>query len=210
MLSRGRMQGPGWYNRLVTDKLPQESQVERPGKWTYDDLAVLPDDGKRHEIIDGEHYVTPSPITKHQVVLGDLYYLIRAYLADHPVGRVYLSPLDVVFSRFDVVEPDLLFVSNERREVVAQKNVQGAPDLAVEIVSESNRRYDEITKRQLYERYGVSEYWIVDPEIETVKVYRRTGGAFARAAELSNEAGDELTSPLMPGLDIPLHSLFAE
>ncbi len=194
----------------MTDKLPQESQVERPGKWTYDDLAVLPYDGKRHEIIDGEHYVTPSPIMKHQVVLGELHYRIRTYLADHPVGRVFLSPLDVVFSRFDVVEPDLLFVSNERREVVTQKNVQGAPDLAVEILSESNRRYDEITKRQLYDRYGVSEYWIVDPEIETVKVYRRTGGAFARVAELSNEAGDELTSPLMPGLAIPLRTLFAE
>ena len=204
------MQDPGWYNRLVTEKLPHDSQVERPGKWTYDDLAVLPDDGKRHEIIDGEHYVTASPIMKHQAVLGQLYYLIRAYMADRPIGRALLSPLDVVFSPFDVVEPDLLFVSNERSEVLTRKNVQGAPDLAVEILSESNRRYDEITKRQLYDRFGVSEYWIVDPEIETVKAYRRTGGAFARVAELSNEAGDQLTTPLMPGLTIPLRSLFAE
>jgi Uma2 family endonuclease len=204
------MDEPGWYNRLVTVKLPHASRAEPSGKWTREDLLALPDDGKRHEIIDGEHYATPSPFTKHQVVLGNLYWLVRSHLELHRNGRVYFAPLDVVFSRHDVVEPDLLFVSDERREVVTQENLHGAPDLAVEILSESSRRYDEITKRQLYDRYGVREYWIVDPELETVKVYRRTDGAFARAAELPSQTGDELTTPLIPGLRISLRALFAD
>ena len=80
-------------------------------KLTYDDFLLFPDDGKRHELIDGEHYVTPSPNIRHQTILGNLYFLIRTWLEQHPVGRVFMAPLDVVFTQFDVVEPDLLFVS---------------------------------------------------------------------------------------------------
>lgn len=77
-------------------------------KLTYDDFLLFPDDGRRHELIDGEHYVTPSPNTRHQAVLGNLHFLIRSWLERHPVGRVFFAPFDVVFTRFDVVEPDLL------------------------------------------------------------------------------------------------------
>ena len=104
-------------------------------KLTYDDFVLLPDDGMRHELIDGEHYVTPSPNFKHQAVLGNLHLLIGNWLQDHRVGRVMLSPFDVVFSRFDVVEPDLLYISNERRrEIVTDKHVRGVPELVIEIV----------------------------------------------------------------------------
>ena len=83
-------------------------------KLTYDDFLLFPDDGKRHELIDGEHYVTPSPNTKHQRVSGNLHFLIRAWLEDHPIGQIFHAPFDVVFTKFDVVEPDLLYISNER------------------------------------------------------------------------------------------------
>lgn len=176
---------------------------------TYDDFVQFPDDGRRHELIDGEHYVTPSPNLKHQAVLGNLHLVIGNWLAEHPIGRVFFAPFDVVFTRFDVVEPDLLYMSNGRAaEILTSANVQGAPDLVVEIGSPGTRRRDETIKRRLYERAGVSEYWTVDPELDLLRVYRRTDGEFARPVELSAEAGDVLTMPLLPGLDLPLARIF--
>src|ERR1044071_5543442 len=92
-------------------------------KLTYDDFLLFPDDGKRHELIDGEHYVTPSPIRKHQQILGNLHWLIRAYLEQRPIGRVFMAPFDVIFSRYDVVEPDLLYLSNERAAAILRDYV---------------------------------------------------------------------------------------
>ncbi len=127
-------------------------------KLTYDDFVRFPDDGMRHELIDGEHYVTPSPNTSHQRVVGQLHGLIWTYLRTRPVGEVFTAPFDVVFSNVDVVEPDLLFVSKERASVLTQANVQGSPDLVVEVRSPSTGRRDETIKLSLYERAGVSEY----------------------------------------------------
>ena len=178
-------------------------------RMTYDDLLAIPDDGLRHELIDGEHIVSPSPGSAHQLIVGNLYLLIAIFLRAHPLGVAMLAPFDIVFSRHDVVEPDLIYFSIDRfRALVGQKNAQGAPDLAVEIVSPWSRRRDEVTKRRLYERWGVAEYWVVDPELESVKVYRRTDGIYGRTAELSVEAGDSLTSPLLPGLSLTMASVF--
>lgn len=181
-----------------------------PGvRLTYDDFVLFPDDGQRHELIDGEHYVTPSPNRKHQKVSGSLYLLIAGWLERHPIGQIYYAPFDVVLSRFDVVEPDLLYVSNERAdEVLTAANVQGAPDLVIEIGSPGTRTRDETIKRRLYERAGVAEYWVVDPELDAVRVYRREADRFGRALELSAEAGDVLTTPLLPGLELPLARVF--
>ena len=187
------------------------SDRSRPGvKLTYDDFVLFPDDGKRHELIDGEHYVTPSPNLKHQGVSTNLTALIWTYLRQNPIGKVYAAPLDVVFSHFDVVEPDLLYVSEARRGVLTAKNIQGAPDLVVEIGSPSTRRRDEKLKHQLYERFDVTEYWVVDPDIDVVRVYRLQGGKYQRARELSLDHGDVLTTPLLPGLELKLTEIFAE
>jgi len=157
------------------------SDVPRPSgpgvKLTYDDFVHFPDDGKRHELIDGEHYVTPSPNRRHQKIVGELFGQIWSHLKRHPTGEIYGAPFDVVFSDFDVVEPDLLFVSNERARVLTEKNVQGAPDLVVEVGSPATRRRDEKTKLQLYERFGVQEYWV---SIRTWTSSRCTG--LSRAA----------------------------
>jgi Uma2 family endonuclease len=178
-------------------------------KLTYDDFVLFPDDGLRHELIDGAHYVTPSPNAKHQTVLGNLYLLLGSWLRGHPLGTVWLAPFDVVLSRSDVVEPDLLYISNERRaQILTEANVQGTPELVVEIGSPSTRRRDETVKRELYERAGVSEYWFIDPERDLVRVYRRDGQRFARPMELSVDAGDVLTTALLPGLDVPLNEIF--
>jgi Uma2 family endonuclease len=178
---------------------------------TYDDFELFPDDGKRHELIDGEHYVTPSPNTRHQTIALNLTLVIAGWLERHPLGRLYFAPFDVVFSEFDVVEPDLLYISNERRAaIVTPKHVRGVPELVIEIGSPGTRARDETIKRRLYERAGVSEYWFVDPEIDVIRVYRRKDGGFTPASELSLEAGDVLSTALLPGLELPLGRIFRD
>ena len=181
-----------------------------PGvKLTYDDFVLFPDDGLRHELIDGEHYVTPSPNMRHQGVLGNLHLMIGSWLDAHPIGKVFFAPFDVVLSRFDIVEPDLLYLSNARAsEVLTPLHVRGVPEIVVEVASPGTRKRDDTIKRGLYERAGVVEYWIIEPKTDVVKVYRRAGDRFGRATELSRDAGDVLTTPLLPGLDMPLSRLF--
>ena len=184
--------------------------IKRPVvKLTYEDFVLFPDDGQRHELIDGEHYVTPSPNRTHQIIAGNIHGLLWRHLDEHGGGQVFMAPFDVVFSNFDVVEPDLLFVSDERAaRIMTAKNVQGAPDLVVEVGSPGTRRRDEKLKQQLYEGFGVSEYWVVDPELELIKVYRAIEGRYVRVHELTNERGDILTTPLISGLELPLARIF--
>jgi len=154
--------------------------------------------------------VTPSPNLRHQDLLGRLHIAIASYLAARPAtGRVFLSPLDVVFSPYDVVEPDLLFVAGDQLEILTPKNVQGSPALVVEILSPGTRKRDEQTKRRLFSRTAVREYWIVDPDSDLIKVSRRaTDGSFRRVLELTAEDGDTLTSPLLPGFSLALTEFF--
>ena len=182
----------------------------RPGvKLTYDYLLRLPEDRMRHELIDGVHYVTPPPNLNHQGISGNLYLLIASWLEVQPTGRIYYAPVDVVFSVFDVVEPDLLYASNGRMaEIATTKHLRGAPNLVIEIGSPSTRKRDETIKKGLYEQRGVDEYWIVDPRVDVVRVLRREGREFGRVVELSRGAGDVLTTPLLPGLDLPLSRVF--
>jgi|KBSSwiStaDraftv2_1062776.scaffolds.fasta_scaffold50139_6 Uma2 family endonuclease len=180
-------------------------------KLTYDDLVAMPDDGLRRELIDGELYVTPSPNHRHQSIVLNLAFHIKAHLREHRIGRVFVAPLDVLFSQVDVVEPDVLFVRRQREsEVLAENYLVGAPDLVVEVGSPSTRRTDERAKQRLYERFAVAEYWIVDPDLDAIKVFRLVESRYERVAELSLEAGDVLTTPLLPGLELPLAEIFED
>jgi Uma2 family endonuclease len=180
-------------------------------KLTYEDFVLFPDDGQRHELIDGEHYVTASPNTKHQRVSGNLHWLLRRHLEAHRCGQIFFAPFDVLLSQFDVVEPDLLYMSNERAlEVLTAQHVRGCPELVVEIASPSTERRDETLKRALYERVGVTEYWVVDPQRDAVRVYQRVGSGFAAARELTRRDGNTLTTPLLPGLILALDDIFEE
>ena len=193
--------------------MPASDRVisRRPGvKLTYDDFLLFPDDGLRHELIDGEHYVTPSPNLDHQRISGRLYLAIGNYLQAHPTGEIVYAPFDVVFSRHDVVEPDLLYLSNERASrVVTQTSVHGAPNLIIEILSKSTRRRDRTIKQRLYERSAVDEYWMVDPVTASIRILRQRAGRFAAAADLRADAGDVLTTPLLPEFTVPLAEIFA-
>ena len=173
-------------------------------KLTYEDYLSMPDDGRRHELVDGEHYMTPSPSSRHQGVLGYLHLGIGSFLRKNNVGKLYLAPLDVILSQFDVVQPDLLFISTARLGILSDGYVRGAPDLVVEILSPSSMRHDAIRKRHLYEKFGVGEFWLIDPERDEIEVFLLSDGTLKKQLELTLEQKDVLTSPLFPGLRIPL------
>jgi Uma2 family endonuclease len=179
-------------------------------KLTYGDLLALPDDGKRHELIDGEHYVTATPTLRHQRVLGNLHWPLRGFVHARKLGEVLFAPFDVLFSASDVLEPDLLFVAQHRLSILEERFVRGAPDLVVEVLSPSTRGRDAGVKRRAYRRFGVTEYWMVDPVLETIEIYRGPGDWSEPAARFSRAAGSRiLTSPLFPGLALDLDEIFA-
>jgi Uma2 family endonuclease len=182
--------------------------VATSSKLTYDDFMRWPvDDGRRHELIDGAHYVTPSPFTSHQRVVGNLYYLMRLHLEGHPDGKVFVAPFDVVLSMFDIVEPDLLFISNRNMRILTRKHVRGVPDLVVEVSSPATKRRDEGVKLGLYDRMGVEEYWIVEPEAERIHVHGRRNRSMTRTAVHSGASC--LTSRVLPGIRLDLARVFA-
>ena len=183
-------------------------QDVRSNQLTYEDYLLFPDDGKRHEIIDGDQCVTPAPRTKHQRISANLTVALVSFVKRRRMGLVLAAPSDVILSDENVVQPDLLFVSTARASIVTEDNIRGAPDLVVEIISETTRKKDEVTKRKLYERFGVQEYWVVDPELETVKIFRRTQQGYGRAVELSKEANDILTTKLLTDFDLALTEIF--
>jgi Uma2 family endonuclease len=190
---------------------PMRSPAARADmRLTYDDFVLFPDDGKRHEIIDGEHYVTPSPNVRHQVLVRRLSCDLENYFRSQPqAGQVFSAPLDVLLSPFDIVEPDLFVVTGDQAGILTEKNVQGPPALVIEVLSKSTRKRDAQTKRRLFERSGVREYWLVDPELDAVQVFRPTPeGRLARVVELTAEDGGVVTTPLLPGCQIDLRELF--
>lgn len=175
---------------------------------TYDDYALFPEDGKRHEIIEGEHFMTPAPSLRHQRICLNIAALMRQHIERSDAGEVFVAPVDVVLTDEDVVQPDVVFVSKARSSILTPKCVQGSPDLVVEILLETTRKTDLSIKLKLYCARGVGEYWIVDPELETLAVYRTGEQGYVRAAELSREAGDSVQTPLLPGFHLPLSEIF--
>lgn len=174
-------------------------------KLTYRDYANTPD-GERYELLDGELIRMTAPAEIHQRVSILLGWRLIEFVTGNGLGRVYQAPFDVVLSDSDVVQPDLLFVSNERAHVVTAANVQGAPDLVVEILSPSSVERDRTLKRSLYARHGVREYWIVDTDARTATVLLLQDGGLEAAGTYGER--DTLTSPTLPGLALDVAALF--
>ena len=172
---------------------------------TVADLEKYPDDGNRYELIEGELYVSTAPGIPHQLVLQNLQVAFVTFLRQNPIGRL-VPGAGVVFSNFDAVIPDLVFVTNERwSQIVANNRFNAAPDIVIEVLSpgSENRRRDLIAKRRLYQNYGVQEYWIVDQENQSVLVLR-----FTKADEVTFNSSDTLRSDVLPGFEITVDSLF--
>jgi Uma2 family endonuclease len=174
---------------------------------TYPELRMMPDDGKRYELIDGEVFVTPSPSEKHQRILVNLLMSMQAHAKARGLGRVYVAPFDVVFGEKTALQPDLLFVSSPRRGIIGPEYVLGAPDLVVEILSPYRVPYDRVTKFEQYAQNGVGEYWIIDPVAESVDVFRLAGSSYELVGSVTGDR--TLETPLLPGWKMPVRDLFA-
>lgn len=180
-----------------------------PGpKFTYEDYQLLPED-KRYEIIEGELLVAPAPTTRHQRILLELAIKLSLHSKAAGVGMVLPAPTDVILSHENIVQPDILFIAKERLGVVDPLGgVHGAPDLVVEILSPSTASRDQLVKRKLYGKYGVREYWVVDPASASIEVLvlRDSGLETWRVFP----TGTVLHSPLLPDLLLPTGDVFAE
>ena len=175
-------------------------------KFTVADYMTTPDD-KRYQLLDGELIMAPSPSDRHQAIIGILFFLLYQYCLETGSGIVRMAPLDVHLSEYDLTQPDILFVSNERASIITTANIQGAPDLVVEVLSPSTERHDRGYKRTMYARNGVREYWLVDPAAEAVEVLTLKEEGFV--TEATYQRGQTLVSPLLPGLSIELNRVFA-
>ena len=174
-------------------------------KLTYEDYASLPDD-ERCELIDGELIPMLSPKEIHQAVSGTLFMSVCMFVRIMGLGRIYFAPFDVILSATNVVQPDLFFISNARSHIITEDNIRGAPDLVVEILSPSTAGCDRTTKRNLYARHGVMEYWLIDPYAKTVTVLILGANGYNTHAVYGK--GDILTSPTLAGFSLNLSDLF--
>lgn len=183
--------------------------AEAARKLTYEDYCTIPEDGKRHEIIDGVEYVSPSPNLRHQLRSGSLSLSLGTHLRSTRQGTLLYAPFDVHLDDHSVVQPDLLVVLTENRARLQDNGCHGPPDLVVEILSPSNPEHDVIRKRRLYEAAGVREYWILDPALARIDVYRlESQSRFGRPVVLFADRGDSLETPLLPRFTATLAGIF--
>ncbi len=174
-------------------------------RFNYRDYLLLPED-KRFEILDGELCKVPAPNIRHQRLSRELVDALLHYTRTRKLGEVLDAPCDVVLSDENVVQPDILFITVERRGIIGEANLNGPPDLAIEILSPGTRSKDLEIKRKIYAAFGIREYWIVDPEAETVDVLICSEQGYASAGLFRKS--DHLSSPLLPELNLPLATLF--
>lgn len=175
---------------------------------TYEDYLRLPDDGKRYEIIEGELFVTPAPITKHQIVSLNLSTILHRHVRKHRLGRVLTAPTDVILSRTNVVQPDLLFISKKRQHIITEKNIQGTPDLIAEILSEFTEDRDRTLKIQIYARHGVRHYWLIDPNRKTLEVYELDPDSCSFRHCVTYQRDETFQPTLFPKLKLKLTELW--
>ena len=174
------------------------------GKLTWNDYLDFPEDGRRHEIIDGEHYVTASPALTHQRASRHVHFQLYEQIERQGKGEVFNAPTAVQLSEFDIVEPDLLVVLAHHDALLKETRVAGPPDLVVEILSPSSRRLDRRIKLALYQRAGVREYWIVDPVAQEVEKYRRQGEVLARVGVFK----ERIAFDGLPGVTVDLNAVW--
>ena len=177
----------------------QTEQSPVQGQWTYADYARLPDDGMRYEVIRGELFMSPAPRPLHQVVITLISYFLVEFLRVNRLGKSFVSPIDVVLPQQlgDPVQPDIVFITNERLSIVGELNIQGAPDLVMEVLSPSNPEYDRTLKYEIYAEAGVPEYWIVDPHERTIEVFALRDGGYEQLGRYGE--GETARSELLDG-----------
>jgi len=175
-------------------------------KYTYSDLLTVPDDGNRYELFEGELIMTPSPMLLHQIASTNLIYKLKEHIIVHKSGVVIAAPFDVYFDDENVFQPDIIFISHQRRSIVEEKRIKGAPDLVVEILSPNTKDRDYGFKFKKYAEIGVKEYWIVDTDEKIIKLYQLSERGFVHYKELSGH--DMVESNMLPGLSFPVDDIW--
>jgi len=192
---------------METTQTPDPATLPLPEKerYTYADYAQL-SEGAPYELIHGELVMSPSPTPFHQIIQSNLHFALTQFVRTEGLGQVLTAPMDVRLSEEDTVQPDLIFIATERRGIIGEQAIDGAPDLIVEILSPSTAYRDLTTKKRLYEQHGVSEYWIVDPQGQTVEVFELTDERYMQYARVIEEG--TAASNLLDGFQIDLADLF--
>ncbi len=175
-------------------------------KYTYEDYLETPED-KRYELIEGELLMTPSPIPIHQRISARIEFELTKFVMENNLGEVFYAPCDVYLDDKNVVQPDILFISKERLNIIGEKNIQEAPDLVIEIISENSVYRDMVQKKRLYAEFGVKEYWIAFPKEGVVALYILKDGALQLYKTYHKDT--VLESPYLKDLKITLQGIFS-
>ncbi len=187
----------------MTTAVPTRPKAKR--LWTYNEMvAELPETNLPTELWDGELVMSPAPHPDHQRIVRNFFLKLHHFVEERRLGEVLFSPIDVVLTPRRVVQPDVLFISNLRRDII-QKQIDGVPDLAMEVISEGSWQRDRIQKKALYEQFALPEYWIVDPDTRAIEVFALVNGAYRLQGKTTT--GRKARSKLLPGFEISFNDL---
>ena len=185
---------------MEVDVIPEKKS------YTYEDYARLPE-GSPYQLIGGELIMVPAPLPYHQKVSKRLEYLLYEYAElKQKLGEVYYAPIDVYLEEEETYQPDIIFISNERLEIIKEDKIEGSPDIVIEILSPSTAYYDLVHKKEIYARHGVKEYWIVDPMEKKIEVYENKNGEFALFKKA--EKTERISSIIIDGFEVELDAIF--
>ena len=179
--------------------------IPKKKKYTYEDYVKLPE-GAPYQLIGGELIMTPAPTPYHQIVSRKIMSLLIQYVEKNNLGEILYSPIDVYFSEEDVFQPDIIFISKERLNIIGETKIKGAPDLIIEILSPATAYYDLGRKYEVYEKNGVKEYWIVHPERKSIEIYQNQEGQF-KLIQMAKEK-DTVNSSLFKDFELNLERIF--
>jgi len=172
-------------------------------KHNIKDYKLLPE-GAPYQLIEGELIMTPAPSPRHQIILGNIVEKVRQFTKG--LGITIFSPVDVYLGQEDAYQPDMVFITKQRQEIIKDDGIYGPPDLVIEILSLSTAYYDIRKKFRVYERYGVQEYWIVDPETNSIELYTNKEGHFSLTGKAEGEG--EIESSVLKGLKLTIEDIF--
>ncbi len=181
--------------------------AEKKKKYTEQDYSLL-EEGAPFQLIDNDLIMSPAPSLLHQLILGEFYDALKAHIKQQdPNGLVVLSPIDIHLNNGNIYQPDMIYISGPRKNDIIKERIEGAPDLIIEILSPSNAYYDLRLKKDIYEKYGVKEYIIVDPIQQNAEVHLLENGLFALKQKATKT--EQLNSVILPGLVFDLARIFA-
>lgn len=179
--------------------------TQKDNKYTYQDYLQTPE-GERYQLVEGFLIKEPAPATYHQRLSGKIEFILRKFVTENRLGEVFYAPCDVHLDDKTVLQPDIMFISKDRENIITEMNIKGAPDLTIEIVSPFSAYVDLVKKKKIYAKFKVKEYWIIYPEEKTAEIYTLKGSFFNLHKTFTEK--DVLLSPLLKNLKINLSQIF--